>query len=62
MLEYIALSEAVTEIIYLFGVCKQLAPSKSTEPIRIYEDNLGVVRIANFPLPITILIWCTYCE
>ncbi len=45
--EYIALSEAVTEIIYLLGVCKQIAPSESIEPVRIYEDNLGAVCIAN---------------
>lgn len=41
--EYVALSEADTDIIYLLGVCKQIAPSA----VRIYVDNLGTVCIAN---------------
>ncbi|KAK7585906.1 hypothetical protein V9T40_000085 [Parthenolecanium corni] len=45
--EYISLSEAVTEVIYLLGVCKQLLPSESIQPVSIFEDNLGAVCIAN---------------
>jgi len=44
--EYIALSEAVTEVIYLIGVCESLMPSDPIQPVRIYEDNLGAICIA----------------
>ncbi len=45
--EYVALSEAVTEVIYLIGVCRTLLPSESIVPVSIFEDNLGAVCIAN---------------
>ncbi len=45
--EYVALSEAVTEVTYLVGVCDQLLPSGFIKPVRIFEDNLGTVCIAN---------------
>lgn len=45
--EYVALSEAVTEVTYLVGVCEQLLPLELIRPVCIFEDNLGTVCIAN---------------
>ncbi len=39
--------EAVTDVIYLIGVCKGLLPLESIVLVRIFEDNLGAVCIAN---------------
>ncbi len=44
---YVALSEAVTEVIYLIGVCRALLPSESVVLVRNVEVNLGAARIAN---------------
>lgn len=43
--EYVALSESVTEIIFIKGILKTFG-IKLKSPIRIYEDNSGAIQIA----------------
>ena len=46
--EYVALSEAVTEILFLRNLLKESFNLKITEPIKIYEDNSGALAIDKF--------------
>ena len=47
-MEYVALSEAVTEILFLRNLCNEIFDLKINKPIKIFEDNSGAVAIAKF--------------
>ncbi len=44
----VALSEAVTEILFLRNLCNEMFDLKFNKPIKIYEDNSGAVAIARY--------------
>ncbi len=46
--EYVALSEAVTEVLFIRNVCDEMFNVDVNEPINFYEDNSGAVSIAKF--------------
>lgn len=46
--EYIALSEAVTEIIFIRNLLSESFDVKFCKPIKLYEDNSGAIAIAKY--------------
>ena len=46
--EYIALSEAVTECLFIRNLCNAMFEMNVNEAINIFEDNSGAVAIAKF--------------
>lgn len=46
--EYVALSEAVTELLFIRNLSNEMFDMKIDAPIKIYEDNSGAVSIAKF--------------
>lgn len=46
--EYTAMSEAVTEVLFLKNLLNEIFDLKINEPIKIYQDNSGAVSIAKF--------------
>lgn len=46
--EYIALSEAVTEVLFIRNLLSESFDIKFCEPIKFYEDNSGAIAIAKF--------------
>lgn len=46
--EYIALSEAVTEVLFIRNLCDEIFEMRLSNPFKIFEDNSGAVAIAKF--------------
>ena len=46
--EYIALSEATTEILFVINLLKDTFHTTFEKPVKIYEDNSGAVAIGKF--------------
>lgn len=46
--EYITLSEAVTEILFIRNLCNEMFHMDVSEPMNIYEDNSSAVAIVKF--------------
>ena len=46
--EYIALSEATTEILFVINLLKDAFNTTFEKPVKIYEDNSGAVAIGKF--------------
>ena len=46
--EYIALSEATTEILFVINLLKVAFNTTFEKPVKIYEDNSGAVAIGKF--------------
>lgn len=46
--EYVVLSEAVTEILFVKNICNEAFNLKISSPIKVYEDNSRAVAIAKF--------------
>lgn len=47
---YVAMSEALKEIIFLRAVLAIMKPGNKKQKVIMYEDNVGAVRLANNPL------------
>ena len=46
--EYIALSEAITEILFVINLLKDAFNTTFEKPVKIYEDNSGAAAIGKF--------------
>lgn len=46
--EYIAMSEAVTEVLFIRNLLSESFNVKFYEPIKLYEDNTGAIAIAKY--------------
>lgn len=46
--EYIAMSEAVTEVLFIRNLLSESFNLKFSEPIKLYEDNSGAIAIAKY--------------
>ena len=46
--EYVAMSEAITEILFIKNLVNESFDMKINKPIKVYEDNSGAMAIAKY--------------